>query len=156
MQLNSGPLDGESMRWQLAMALVGLLLCCHSYPRPSDISAPAPHRGGPFMAWVEIDENGKEHQIPISFEYPESATDSAECRALFEEADVLYEAAMRCSSDSECQLWPCSCAAIGTGVAFERYRSVTDRLRVECTIHLGRAMCVGTKPRCQGGYCSAL
>jgi hypothetical protein len=78
---------------------------------------------------------------------------SASCQQMLDVAASLLPQARACDTASDCDHYPCSCAAIAKNEEAQRYRRLVKSLQLNCGASIIYAYCGRTVPVCESGTC---
>jgi hypothetical protein len=84
---------------------------------------------------------------------PEDSAPSTECSTLFQRAIAVHPDATACTADSDCEHYPCSCAAISKNLQAIYYKALIVILQHDCGASVTYAYCGETMPTCEQGVC---
>jgi hypothetical protein len=107
-----------------------------------------------FIAIVVVaaSAGAAESELP-SVVFGQSSKLTHQCQTVLDDAAALLPRAMACAADTDCELYPCSCSAIGMNDEAGRYKTLVDRLQTDCAAGVVYSYCGPTVAICENGRC---
>jgi len=131
--------ESWSMRARLTGVVAGVMGLCLS-------CRAVPHMANDAMQEAPIASNVRSNDEPVPT--------SLECQEAWRRAQRLWPEAQRCTRDSECVLYPCSCSSIGDNEAAHQLKELDATAGIACG-WMWMPYCGPTTPRCVEGSCRA-